>query len=150
MIETHPGMEVRLDMHVPVLMLSHTFCDSCRWCQSCRTREERFLPPLAVSVSTSRGRGGAGAVSEAQVDAGTSRLNSSHPAGRFGGCFYCVHLSVGPQTWRCATPDSKWESVCPQVSLTSQEAIVSSAWPELTVCVSLLTLVYSCGRHPRG
>lgn len=63
-----------------------------------------------------------------------AELNSSHSV-RFGGCSFTVYIFLsGLRLGRWATPDSKWESVCPQVSLTSLEAISWAAWPELTVC----------------
>lgn len=44
-------MEVQLDMHMLVLLLFHTFCDSCRWLAgSSPVEPERFLPAVVLSV----------------------------------------------------------------------------------------------------
>lgn len=60
-------MEVQLDMHMPVPLLFHTFCDSCRWLavSSPVEAEKRGFSslPVVFSASTSRWRSGAGALS---------------------------------------------------------------------------------------
>lgn len=120
-------------------LLFHTLCDSCRWwlrpsagSSPVQPEKRGFClrlhsqhPPTGGEVETEQHQ------RPRQMLAGTSRSNSSPPAGRFGWLFfYYANLSVNVAQHLKVSGSS----VCPESCLTSQEAIAWSVWPEMTVC----------------